>query len=382
MRKLILIVVIILFFLGGLNAFSKYPLGIFSNLQKQSILKEVNQKVKLVTEESVVINTVKKVEPSVVTVVEESSGISNGQYDFGPFSIFGTPNNSDNKPQGIGSGFIVSKDGLIITNKHVVSDIGAKYQIAISNDKKYKVEKIFRDPLNDVAILQINKSEHPEQELKPIALGNSSNLQVGQFVIAIGTALGEFKSTVTTGVISGLGRGINAGNMFQGYVERLDNVIQTDAAINPGNSGGPLLNSSSEVIGVNTAIASGGQNIGFALPINIIKESLDNFNKHGQFNRPFLGVSYKILDKQVALLNNVPEGVYVQDVVVSSPAEKAGINRGDIIISINAERLEKGKKELADIISSKKVGDMLSITLWREGKILDIKAVLGSTANQ
>lgn len=382
MRKLIVLVIILLIFLGVWNAVSKYVPNLSLNLQKP--IEAPGEKVKVVTEESVVINAVKKVGPSVVTVVEESSPIStNDSFNFGPFSIFGVPREpQQEKNQGIGSGFIVSSDGLVITSKHVVSDTGAKFQIITSNDKKYKVEKIYRDPLNDVAILKINTTEHPEQTLKAIVLGDSSRLQVGQFVIAIGTALGEFRSTVTTGVISGLGRGITAGSEFQGYVERLDNVIQTDAAINPGNSGGPLLNSSSEVIGVNTAIAQGGQNIGFALPINIIKDSLKNFNEHGQFNRPYLGVAYKMLDKQVALLNNVPEGAYIEDVVSGSPAEKAQIQKGDIIIKIDGQRLEQGKNELAKIIAVKKVGDTIIVSIWRDGKTTDINVTLAIAPNQ
>lgn len=380
MRKLIVLVVILLMLLGLFRAVSKYAPKFSFNRQGPKILKETKENVKVITEESVVITAVKEVSPSVVTVVQESSPLSNQEFNFGPFSIFGIPQQQE-KPQGIGSGFIVTTDGLVITSKHVVSDSNSKYQIITSNDKKYKVEKIFRDPLNDVAILQINKSEHPEQNLKPVALGDSSKLQVGQFVIAIGTALGEFRSTVTTGVISGLGRGITAGSEFQGYVERLDNVIQTDAAINPGNSGGPLLNSSSQVIGVNTAIAQGGQNIGFALPINIIKDSLNNFNQHGQFNRPFLGVAYKILDKQVAVFNNVPQGALIQDVVTDSPADKAGIQKGDIIVTIDGKKLDQDK-ELSNVISSKKVGDTIAITLWRDGNTKDLQVTLSPAPNQ
>ena len=162
----------------------------------------------------------------------------------------------------------------------------------------------------------------------------------------------------------------------------MDNVIQTSAAINPGNSGGPLLNSSAQVIGVNTAIAQNGQNIGFALPINIIKDSLSNFNQHGQFYRPYLGVAYKMLGKNVALLNNVPEGAYVQDVVAGSPADKAGIQKGDIIIKIDGQRVLQGKGELAAIIAQKKVGQTLNIAIFRNGKTIDVSATLTSAPNQ
>ena len=177
--------------------------------------------------------------------------------------------------QNIGSGFIVSPDGLIITSKHVVSDTGATYKIITNDNKTYNVEKIYRDPSNDVAILKINPPSGTK--LTPLSLGDSTNLTLGQTVIAIGTSLGEFTNTVTSGIVSGLGRGITAGSPFQGYVEKLDNAIQTDAPINPGNSGGPLLNSSGQVIGINTAIAQNGQNIAFAIPVNVIKTVLTRY---------------------------------------------------------------------------------------------------------
>ena len=219
---------------------------------------------------------------------------------FDPFNVFRQrPGQQQKIEQDIGSGFVVSTEGLIVTNKHVVADTEAKYKVITKDDKTHEAQKIYRDPANDLAIIKINASG-----LTPVELGDSSKLKVGQMAIAIGTALGEFRNTVTVGVISGLGRGITAGSPFEGYVERLDNVIQTDAAINPGNSGGPLLNSGGQVIGVNTAVSSEGQNIGFALPINIVKDALTQFNKSGgKFSRPFLGVRYKMITRDLALLN-------------------------------------------------------------------------------
>ena len=218
--------------------------------------------------------------------------------------------------QDIGTGFIVSSDGLIVTNKHVVADTTAKYKVIIGKDEVSEVVNIYRDPVNDLAILKINKNG-----LIPVEMGDSDKLKVGQTVIAIGTALGEFRSTVTKGVISGLGRGITAGNQLSG-TEKLDNVIQTDAAINPGNSGGPLFDSGGKVIGVNVAVSQSGQNIGFALPINIVSEMIANFKNTGQFERPYLGVSYAMITKESALLNGVPAGAYVQGVSGGSPAQK------------------------------------------------------------
>lgn len=348
------------------------------DLQK-NLPKVPDSAVKVVTEESVVIATVKKVGPSVVTVAQDIPQT---------FSFFGLPDSDPSQPtepQNIGSGFIVTSDGLIVTNRHVVSTAEGKYHVITSDDKKYDVQKIYRDPLTDVAIIKINPQQHAGQKLTPVELGDSSKLQVGQFVIAIGTALGEFKNTVTTGVISGLGRGITAGSFFENDSENIQNVIQTDAAINPGNSGGPLLNSSGQVIGVNTAIAISGQNIGFALPINVIRDSLKNFNETGQFNRPYLGVAYKMIGRDLAILNNLPEGAYVQTVVENSAASRAGVKVGDIITKIDGEKIQ-ARKELSSIISKKKVGDTITLTIWREddgnGETFDLKALLDVAPSQ
>ena len=378
MKRLIILAAILIFILLIFSyATDKFSINISPKGAKAP---SVNEKVKVLTEESVVVDAVDKVGPSVVTIVEDLPAQTRGSAEFGPFSIFGfqlTPEDVDPEPRSIGSGFVVSKDGLIVTNKHVVSDASAKYQILTNKDKKYNVERIYRDPLNDVAILKVSASE-----LLPVELGDSTNLKVGQFVIAIGSALGEFRNSVTTGVISGLGRGITAGNAFEGFAEKLDNVIQTDAAINPGNSGGPLLNSSSQVIGVNTAIASGGQNIGFALPVNVIKQSLDTFNKGGQFDRAYLGVSYTVLSKETAELNNLPAGAFVESVMSDSPAQKAGLARGNVILEANGKKIEKDKFELSQAISENKVGDSVVLKVWRDGETRDVRVTLGNTPNQ
>ncbi len=334
----------------------------------------VQQTNKVVNEESVVIDAVDKVSPSVVTIGIKRTQKPADLYDpFDPFgNFFGNPRGGQtSKPvQDIGTGFILSKDGLIVTNKHVVSDTDATYRVFVGGDKEYPVEKIYRDPVNDLAILKVNASG-----LKPVELGDSSKLRVGQFVIAIGTALGEFRNTVTTGVISGLGRGITAGDPF-GDSERLDNLIQTDAAINPGNSGGPLLNSAGQVIGVNAAVASGAQNIGFAIPINLVKESIDSFNNTGQFSRPFLGVKYRVIDRKTAILNDLPQGAFVQEVVPGSAAHKAGIAEGDILIRIEGEKIGDSASGLSRLIAAKKVGDKVKIDLWRDGQEKTVIVVL------
>jgi serine protease Do len=332
---------------------------------------------KVVTEESVTVDAVKKIGPSVVTVQEVTNPAQAQSFDLGPMGMGMPSNQSQNaQPQAIGSGFILSADGLIVTNKHVVSDTQGKYQVITADDKKYDVSQIYRDPLNDIALIKINPAQNSGENLLPVTLGDSSNLQVGQFAIAIGTALGEFRNTVTTGVISGLGRGIQAGDDYAGYVEQLDNVIQTSAPINPGNSGGPLVNSSAQVIGINTAIAQRGQNIGFALPINVVKASVQNFNATGQFNRPFLGVSHKFIPSNLAILNDVPTGAYVQSVVADSAAAKAGVQVGDIIVKIDGTRLDDANNSLIALIGKKKVGDTITLSIWRNGKTLDLQATL------
>ena len=293
-----------------------------------------------------------------------------------PFNFFNfrtVPGQQQKIDQNIGSGFIVSSDGLIITNKHVVSDTEASYKVLTNDNKKYTVEKIYRDSLNDLAILKIQATG-----LKPLELGDSSHLKLGQMTIAIGTPLGEFVNTVTKGIVSGLGRGITAGSPFEGYVEKLDGVIQTDAAINPGNSGGPLLNSRGQVIGVNSAIAQGGQNIGFALPVNSVKDLLKTFRQGGStFDRPYLGVQYKMVDRNTAIMNEIPEGAYVQSVGVYSPAFKGGIKEGDIITSFAGTKVSStSKTDLSQLIAQKKVGDVVDVVIWRNGEVIKLTVTI------
>lgn len=383
--KRIVVLLFLLFILYFIGVNSSNPprlkLPDLSTIFKNSNTMQIapnGQNVKILSEESVITETVEKVSPSVITVsLVRSRNISDMFNDdqFDPFGMFGIQprqRQNNNIPQDIGTGFIIKEDGLIVTNKHVVSDTGAKYKVITKDDKTYDVSKIFRDPANDVAIIQINA-----RGLTPVELGDSSKLKAGQMAIAIGTALGEFRNTVTVGVISGLGRGITAGSPFAGSVERLDNVIQTDAAINPGNSGGPLLNSSGQVIGINVAVSQEGQNIGFAIPINIVKESLNQFNSTGKFSRPYLGVRYKMITRDMALLNDVPEGAYVQEVVSGSPAESAGILSEDIITKINGSKVTDSGGGLSKIVAGFKVGDKVSLEIWRDGNTKSYTVTIG-----
>lgn len=328
----------------------------------------------LVSEESVVIDVAEKAGPSVVTVTIETP--QRRVLEFNPFGGFSF-RNKGGQEQDIGTGFVVSADGLIITNKHVVSETDSTYKVVTRDNKEYEVKEINRDPSNDIAVLKIDA-----QGLVPLNLGGSENLKVGQFVIAIGTALGEFRHTVTTGVISGLGRGITAGSAFEGFVEQIDNVIQTDAAINPGNSGGPLLNSSGEVIGINVAIAQGAQNVGFAIPINIVKDALGQFNVNGKFpTKPYLGVEYQMVPKQSAILNNVPEGAYLVNILEGSPAEDGGLQVDDIVTKFDGEALGE-EFVLGDAIQKKKSGDKVTLEVYRNGENITLEIVLSDAPVQ
>lgn len=335
-----------------------FPRTSTGRISEQTILKE----------ENIVVDISNSVSPAVVTVAIETP--QRRVLELNPFGGF-RQRIEGGQDQDIGSGFIVDANGLVVTNKHVVADEDASYTVITKDGTEYEVQDIVHDPANDLAILKINANNLPVVEL-----GNSDNVQVGQFAVAIGTALGEFRHTVTTGVISGLGRGITAGSAFEGFVERLDDVIQTDAAINPGNSGGPLLNSAGQVIGVNVAVAAGAQNIGFAIPVNVVKEGLDEFNRSGAFaSKPFLGVNYQMIPRSTALMNNVPQGALVVEVVDDTAASRAGIQPEDIITKFNGEVLSEDN-DLADVISRFNSGDTVTLEVWRDGETLTLPVTL------
>lgn len=366
-------------FLSGAVAGNMDKVGIAKQIASSLGYSGTTMKREVLDEESVVTRVVEKATPSVVTVsISKTRIISTDPFygfDFfgGFFNIPRGETREEQIEQDIGTGFIISEDGLIVTNRHVVSDLEAKYRVVVGKEEVLEVVDIYRDPANDLAILKVNKNNLPK-----VDLGNSDELKVGQTVIAIGTALGEFRSTVTKGVISGLGRGIVAGSQSGGGSQRLDNVIQTDAAINPGNSGGPLFDSSGMVIGVNVAVSQQGQNIGFAIPINSVKESIENFRNTGEFERPYIGVVYQMISRQAALLNEVPSGAYITEVVKDGPADKAGIKVGDIMIEIDGKKMTGESKEegLATLIGKKKIGENVKIKVWRDGENLEISVRL------
>ncbi len=349
----------------------------------------------MINEEKVIIDTVKKLSPAVVSVIiskylpkVKKSFMS----PFGPFQLPGSEEKEDKtvKPTGEkdeqghpkeqhvqiggGSGFVVhsSKDhSLILTNKHVVHDKEAEYTV-LMGDKEHEAEVLSNDPLNDIAILKIKTAGLPTLDL-----GDSSKIQIGQTVIAIGTALGIFTNSVSKGIISGLSRRI-AASLGEGQeTEVLRGVIQTDVAINQGNSGGPLIDSDGKVIGINTAIIFGAQNIGFAIPINWAKRDLEDILKYGKIERPYLGLRYMMLNEKIQKQYGFETGagaLVVSDhlpdskaVIPDSPADKAGIKENDVITAINGKELDE-KAELADLIQELKIGDEVEMEILRDGK--------------
>ncbi len=275
---------------------------------------------------------------------------------------------------GSGSGFIVDPTGVILTNKHVIADPEAEYEVLTSSGKKYRAEILARDPIDDVAILKI-----PAIKLPSMKLGNSNKIELGETVLAIGNALGLFKNTVSKGIVSGLSRAISPNEE-----EQLRGLIQTDAAINPGNSGGPLLNLKGEVIGINAAIISGAQNIGFAIPINSAKKDLKDVREFGKVRRPLLGIRYINIDKNLQEKLNLPVdfGAIIigkkdshEAVLKGTPAYKAGLKEGDIVMECNKEKID-ADNTVQDILENMKVGDIMRLKILRNNKPIEISVEL------
>lgn len=269
--------------------------------------------------------------------------------------------------EGAGTGVVLSRDGYILTNKHVVPS-GAKNIRVIANDGTTydSVSIVGRDPINDLAFLKIKGVDN----LTPAKLGDSSRLVVGNKVVAIGNALGEFQTTVTSGIVSGINRSVTAGDETSS--ENLSNLIQTDAAINPGNSGGPLVNISGEVIGINTAVSQGAEGIGFAIPINEAKGLIKGVLANGSVDRGYLGVRYLMLNAEAAKHYKLPrtKGAYVTGsgeasaVVSGSPAERAGLREGDIITRVNDTELSESVS-LVSQLAQFGPGDSVRLTVVR-----------------
>lgn len=282
---------------------------------------------------------------------------------------------------GGGSGFIVDESGIVLTNKHIITDPKAKYEIIINGGQKYKAEILARDPINDIAILKITclNEKFPIMEL-----GDSDELELGEPVAAFGNVLGIFRNTVSSGIISGLLRSISARVDFNSLSQEMRGLIQTDAAINPGNSGGPLVDEKGRVIGINTVAVFGAENIGLAIPINVVKKDLADLKEFGRIRQPLLGVRYASVNENIrnkfnllydygALIIN--EGPNRPGVVPDSPADLAGIKEGDVILSINAEKITP-EKIIADFLEKYSAGDTLTLKVLRGKKEFETKTTL------
>ncbi|MFY9457670.1 MAG: trypsin-like peptidase domain-containing protein, partial [Candidatus Spechtbacterales bacterium] len=289
---------------------------------------------------------------------------------------------------GGGSGFIVSPDGVVLTNAHVVEDPKAEYTAIMDHDDdaKLPIKIVARDRINDIAILKIDPPAGGQgnKSFPYIELGDSRQLELGEDIIAVGYALGEFRNTVSTGVVSGLSRFIQAQTGYERHVERLRGLIQTDAAINPGNSGGPIINMEGKAVGISTAVVFGAQNIGFAIPINNAKKDLQELKEFGHIRQPFLGVRYIIIDEMVQKQNKLPvdhgamivrETLGEHAVVPGSSAARAGFKEFDIILETDGEKITVDNT-IQDVISKHKIGEMVKCKVLRNGKESEIKVKL------
>jgi len=345
------------------------------------------------SQEEAVIKVVKEVSPAVVSIIITKDLPVFEEYYISPFEeFFGQPFFEFKIPQykqkgtqkqeiGGGTGFIISEDGMILTNGHVVSDKDADYTVLTNDGKKYPAKVLARDSIRDLAVMKIegektidNQGKLNLKSFPPLKLGDSDKLQIGQTVIAIGNALGEFRNTVSVGVISGLGRTVTASG--GGMIETLEDVIQTDAAINMGNSGGPLLNLKGEVIGVNFAMVQQAESIGFTIPINKAKKDIEQVKTSGKIVYPFLGVRYVLINEEIQKENNLPVdyGAWVQKgtggepaIFPGSVAEKTGLKEGDIILEFNGEKITTNNT-LAKIIMKYNPGDKVTLKILREGE--------------
>ncbi|MCX6790975.1 MAG: trypsin-like peptidase domain-containing protein [Candidatus Gribaldobacteria bacterium] len=348
----------------------------------------------ITTQEEAVMNVVKTASPSVVSVVITKDVAVNGGLQIIPFGENGFPldfnlpapksGTTQKQKVGGGTGFIVSIDGLFITNRHVVDDAKAFYSLITNEGKEYNFKVLDKDPLQDLAICQITK-KNPQEKFPILKLGDSDTVQIGQTVVAIGNALGQFSNSVSVGIVSGLGRTITAGD-GAGMSENLEDILQTDAAINRGNSGGPLLNLKGEVIGINSAVASDAQGIGFAILVNKAKRDIQSLEKYQKIVYPFLGVRYILINadlKQQEKLS-VDEGAYIAKgkqagevaVVPGSAADKAGLKARDIVVMADGQKITQ-QNSLAKIIQVKNPGDKVIFKILRGKNEITVEVTLG-----
>lgn len=338
---------------------------------------------------SPIVEIAKRVCPAVITIVvsrDLPKAESFYSFPFGgkeyimPSPPTGGKKSKTEKTQiGGGSGFIVSPNGYILTSNHVVADSTADYTVILDPKHKYPAKVLSRNPINDIAVLKIEGKGLPY-----IEMANSDKVELGEEVVAVGNALGEFHDTLSAGIVSGLSRFITAFGGIDRQMQNLRGLIQTDAAINPGNSGGPLVNMETRVIGINTAMIMGAQNIGFAIPINYAKKDLNEVRKYGKIIVPFLGVKYVLISKEMAEANKLPvhngalvvrEALGESPVVKGSAADMAGIKEFDIILECNGEKITT-KNPLANIMQKCKIGQETSFKILRDKKEIILKAKL------
>lgn len=346
-------------------------------------------------EKSRIIKTVRNVMPSVVTVVVKKNFLdlkremraeqTHAEKKNHHLSTLSIPRDKIDAHGMVqidgGSGFIVDKNGIILTNKHVIFESGVEYDIITNENDCYEAEVIARDPVNDIAILKIK----PKNKLPSLKIGDSLNVELGQTVLAFGNALGIFKNTVSQGIISGLSRSLTAHADPKAPPQEMRGLIQTDAAINPGNSGGPLTDIYGNVIGINAAVIAGAQNIGFAIPINSAERDLRDLKKYGRIKRPLLGLHYLMLNHDLGEKLNLPfdygalvirEHPIDRAVVPRSPADKAGILEHDLILEWDGTKILP-EKTILDYLEYHKVGDIVNLLVFRNGKKITLPVVLG-----
>ena len=376
-----LLLTLLVGFLGGL-------LGAHVGQDSSSVTASLSNSQRIVTSQSQLIGQIAKtVGPSVVSVDVVGQSTSSSNF----FDFFGGSGGATQQ-ESAGTGIIISSSGLILTNRHVVPTGTTSVSVTLSDgtqlDNVQVVGRTSDTDSLDVAFLKITDAKG--HKLTPAVLGDSSKVQVGDAVVAIGNALGQFQNTVTSGIISGYGRSVQAGDSSgSGTSENLDDLFQTDAAINEGNSGGPLTNMNGQVIGMNTAIASNSQNVGFAIPINDIAGLVKQVEQSGKFQRPYLGVRYIPLTADVAKQYglSVDSGAFIapstdgSEVVVSgSPADTAGLKVNDIIIQADGQKIDS-THSLTSLIDQHVVGDSFKLQVIRDGKTIDITATLGAAPN-
>ena len=352
--------------LAGISAVSGILIQryIYNNASQTSISSTEDGNAIATPEQESIASVAEKVAPSVVSIVTKVTASS----------FYGTTSQ-----EGAGTGIIVSESGYIMTNNHVVDGASTVSVVDSSGELYEKVTVVGRDPLNDIAFLKINA----DKKFTPAVLGNSATLRIGQPVVAIGNALGQYKNTVTSGIISGTGRPITAQN-GSGSTETLTDLVQTDTSINPGNSGGPLVNLSGQVIAINTAIVADANGIGFAIPINATKGVLAGVLENGKVSRAYMGVNYLSITPEIARDYKLPvkNGAFIyaeksNPVAADGPAQKAGLKANDIIQKINNDTIGE-HHDLSSIIGQYRPGDTVSLTVLREGKPLTVGLTLGS----